>query len=221
MSLWADRVLPGLVEKACRSTTILAERRRWIPRAHGEVLELGVGSGLNLAFYDAARVARVTGIDPAGALLARARPRAEAAPVPVALVAAPAEALPFADRAFDSAVITYSLCSVDEPARALAEVRRVLRPGGELILVEHGLAPPARPRHDRDPARRRLRRRRADLGLHRGRALALVHDPGRGAAGVTATRGVPGAGGAGGAGRASAPHLRYARASARPCRLAG
>ncbi len=143
MSLWADRVLPGLVEKACRSTTILAERRRWIPRAHGEVLELGVGSGLNLAFYDAARVARVTGIDPAGALLARARPRAEAAPVPVALVAAPAEALPFADRAFDSAVITYSLCSVDEPARALAEVRRVLRPGGELILVEHGLAPPA------------------------------------------------------------------------------
>lgn len=144
MTLWADRVLPFLVEKACRSSAILAERERWIPRAHGEVLELGVGSGLNLGFYDRDRVARVVGIDPSAALLARARPRAETAPVPVELVEAPAEALPFDDRSFDSAVVTYALCSVGDPARALAEVRRVLRPGGELIFVEHGLAPDPR-----------------------------------------------------------------------------
>ncbi len=140
MSLWSDRVLPFLIEKACRSTTILEERKRWVPRAHGEVLELGVGSGLNLAFYDRARVSQVTGIDPSAALLARAQPRAESAPVPVELVRAPAEDLPFGDHSFDSAVVTYSLCSVDDPARALAEVRRVLRPGGELIFVEHGLS---------------------------------------------------------------------------------
>jgi len=64
MPLWTDRVVPFLIEKACRSSAILDERKRWVPHAHGEVLELGIGSGLNLAFYDRERVARVTGIDP-------------------------------------------------------------------------------------------------------------------------------------------------------------
>jgi ubiquinone/menaquinone biosynthesis C-methylase UbiE len=140
MSFWADRVLPHLVEKACRSRVILEERRRWVPRAHGDVLEIGVGSGLNLAFYDAAKVGKVTGIDPSAPLLARAAARVSEAPVPIELIRGHAEALPFPDRSFDSAVVTYSLCSVDDPARALAEVRRVLRSGGELVFVEHGLA---------------------------------------------------------------------------------
>jgi ubiquinone/menaquinone biosynthesis C-methylase UbiE len=146
MSLWADRVLPGVIDKACRSHAILEERRRWIPRAHGAVLEIGVGSGLNLAFYDAHRVAKVTGIDPSAPLLARAAKRARQAAVDIELVAGRAEQLPFADRTFDSAVVTYTLCSVADPARALAELRRVLRPGGELFFVEHGLAPDAWPR---------------------------------------------------------------------------
>jgi ubiquinone/menaquinone biosynthesis C-methylase UbiE len=144
VSLWADRVLPWLVEKACRSGAILEERKRWVPRARGEVLEVGVGSGLNLAFYDAATVSRVTGLDPSAPLLARARRRAEEALVPVELTRGHAEQLPFADHAFDSAVITYSMCSLADPARALAELRRVLRPGGELVFVEHGLAPDTR-----------------------------------------------------------------------------
>ncbi len=146
MRFWNDRVLPVLVEKACRSHAILAERRRWVPRAHGEVLEIGVGSGLNLAFYDPATVRAVTGLDPSAPLLARAAARVATAPVPVALIAGRAEALPFDAHRFDAAVITYSLCSVDDPAQALAEVRRVLRPGGELIFIEHGLAPDARTR---------------------------------------------------------------------------
>lgn len=143
MSFWANHALPFLVEKGCRSRVILDERRRWIPRAHGQVLELGVGSGLNLAFYDAARVAKVTGIDPSAPLLARAGTRAAGAPVPVELVEAPAEALPFDAGSFDSAVVTYSLCSMADPARALVELRRVLRPGGALMFVDHGLAPDA------------------------------------------------------------------------------
>lgn len=143
MSFWANRVLPYLIEKACRSATILEERKRWVPHAHGEVLELGVGSGLNLPFYDPAKVTKVTGIDPSAPLLARAATRAKAAPFAVELLRGHAEALPFADRSFDSAVVTYSLCSVEDPVRALAEVRRVLRPGGELVFVEHGLAPDA------------------------------------------------------------------------------
>jgi len=143
---WDRRVVPWIVEKACRSSEILEERKRWVPRAHGRVLELGIGSGLNLAFYDAARVTRVTGIDPSAALLAKAAIRAADASVPVELVCAPAERLPFAAASFDSALVTYSLCSVDDPQRALAELRRVLVPGGELLLVEHGRAPDAGPR---------------------------------------------------------------------------
>ncbi len=135
---WDGRVLPWLVEKACRSTTILAERRRWVPQAAGEVLEVGVGSGLNLPFYDPARVTRVTGIDPSAPLLARARVRAGEAPVAVELIEAAAEALPMPAARFDSALVSYTLCSVAEPARALAEIRRVLRPDAPLYFVEHG-----------------------------------------------------------------------------------
>ncbi len=172
MSFWADRVLPHLVEKACRSETILEERRRWVPRAHGHVLELGVGSGLNLAFYDPANVVKVTGIDPSAPLLARAAARASEAPVPVELIRGRAEELPFPDRSFDSAVVTYTLCSVDDPARVLAELRRVLRPGGELVLVEHGLA--------RDAGTRRWQRwltpawRRVGGGCRLDRDMAAI-----------------------------------------------
>lgn len=177
MSVWAERVVPWLVEKACRSREILEERRRWVPRAHGHVLELGVGSGLNLAFYDPARVAQVTGIDPSAPLLAKATPRAASAPVPVELVRAGAEQLPFPDAAFDSAVVTYALCSVVDPARALAELRRVLAPGGELVFVEHGRAP--------DPGPRRIQHwltplwSRAGGGCHLDRDIAgLLHAAG-------------------------------------------
>ncbi|MBK7075666.1 MAG: class I SAM-dependent methyltransferase [Myxococcales bacterium] len=135
---WDRRVLPWLVEKACRSTTILAERKRWVPQAAGEVLELGVGSGLNLAFYDPAQARAVVGIDPSPELLVQARSRAEAAAVPVELVEAAAERLPFDADRFDSALVSYTLCSVADPAAALAEVRRVLRPGAPLYFVEHG-----------------------------------------------------------------------------------
>lgn len=151
MGIWANNVLPFLIEKSCRSSTILEERKRWVPRAHGDVLELGVGTGLNLAFYDSGHVRKVTAIDPAPRLLERARTRVATAPVPVELVQAPAEQLPFADRSFDSVLVTYSLCSVDDPRRALAEVSRVLRPGGELVIVEHGLA--------QDPATQRWQKR--------------------------------------------------------------
>ncbi len=172
MSFWADRVLPHLVEKAWRSETIHEERRRWVPRAHGHVLELGVGSGLNLAFYDPANVVKVTGLDPSAPLLARAAARASEAPVPVELIRGRAEELPFPDRSFDSAVVTYTLCSVDDPARVLAELRRVLRLGGELVLVEHGLA--------RDAGTRRWQRwltpawRRVGGGCRLDRDMAAI-----------------------------------------------
>jgi ubiquinone/menaquinone biosynthesis C-methylase UbiE len=150
MSWYARRVLPWVIDKACRSSEIREERERWVPRARGQVLEIGVGSGLNLAFYDRNRVERVIGIDPSAQLLARASERAKTAPVPVELVTGSAELVPFPDASFDSILTTYTLCSVDDVPRVLGELRRVLRPNGELIFVEHGVAP--------DPGPRRIQR---------------------------------------------------------------
>ncbi len=138
---WEAHCLPFLIEKACRSSAILAERKRWIPRAHGEVLEIGAGSGLNFAFYDAATVSRLVAVEPAAPLREKAAPRAAACPFAVELVDAAGEQLPFVDASFDSVVTTYTLCSVGSPAAVLGEMRRVLRPGGRLVFVEHGAAP--------------------------------------------------------------------------------
>lgn len=159
MSLWADHVLPHLIERTCGRGAISAERIRWVPRAHGQVLEIGVGTGLNLPFYDPARVERVLGVEPAATLLSRAAPRARGAPVPVEFLQARAEAIPLPDSSFDSAVVSYSLCSIDDPGAALREIWRLLRPGGELFFIEHGLAPDARTRRWQrwlTPAWRRL-----------------------------------------------------------------
>ncbi len=139
---WEERALPFLVEKACRSSDILARRQRLIPRAEGDVLELGVGSGLNLALYDAAKVGALVGVDVSAALLTKAQARAKliTLPNPPTLLRAPAEALPLGDHSVDTVVMTYTLCSVTDPALALSELRRVLRPQGRLLFAEHGLA---------------------------------------------------------------------------------
>jgi len=146
MGLWADHVLPILIEKACRNSAIKLERERWVPRAHGRVLEIGVGSGLNLAFYDKKRVSSVVGIDPSRKLLERAAVRARDTDVSVELTECSALRLPFDAGSFESAVVTYTLCSVDNPVAALREVRRVLAPNAELFFVEHGIAPDERTR---------------------------------------------------------------------------
>ncbi|MCC6645828.1 MAG: methyltransferase domain-containing protein [Polyangiaceae bacterium] len=141
MSWWDRRVLPFLVEKACRTGSIRRERERRVPQASGRVLEIGVGTGLNLAFYDPSRVTELVAIDPAPALLERARARAGECRAPLQLLPASATALPFDAGSFESVVMTYTLCSVDDPGRALAEMRRVLGPGGRLLFVEHGRSP--------------------------------------------------------------------------------
>lgn len=140
MSLWDRRVLPFLIEKACRSSSILEERKRRIPQARGRVLEIGVGTGLNLPFYDAAQATQLVAIDPSPELLNKTRERLDTCPIPVDLLAASACALPMERASFDTVVMTYTLCSVDDPIGALAEIRRVLRPDGRLLFIEHGLA---------------------------------------------------------------------------------
>jgi SAM-dependent methyltransferase len=140
-SLYNRFVLPGLLKCACSSPGIMKQRAKVVPQASGRVLELGIGMGLNLALYDAGKVESVTGVDPAPEL----RAIAEAAPrdpgLTVKVEDGTAEALPFAAASFDCVVCTFTLCSVQTPEAALAEARRVLKPGGRFLYCEHGLAP--------------------------------------------------------------------------------
>jgi ubiquinone/menaquinone biosynthesis C-methylase UbiE len=141
---WYERrLLPYLLDIACGIRPVWRQRQKVVPRAAGRVLEIGIGTGLNLEHYDKARVQQVVGLDPGLDLHRLARKRAEAAGIAVELVALSAERIPFEDGAFDTVLVTYSLCTIPDPAAALKEMRRVLKPGGRLIFCEHGLAPDA------------------------------------------------------------------------------
>jgi len=140
MGFYARHIGPRFVSCLCSMEAIAAERERVVPQASGVVLEIGIGPGLNLPFYDPARVTRVIGVDPIAEFLELGRERRRSAPVPVEIVRAPAEALPLADASIDTAVITYTLCSVEDPVQALREVRRVLKPRGRVLFLEHGLS---------------------------------------------------------------------------------
>ncbi len=143
MDLYSRWILPRLLDLSMRNRLLDDYRQRTIETARGLVLEVGVGSGLNLRFYSRA-VDRVCGIDTSLELLRLARHRDADALVPVSLLRASAEHLPFADTVFDTVVMTWTLCSIAYPVAALIEIRRVLKPGGQLLFVEHGLSPEAR-----------------------------------------------------------------------------
>jgi ubiquinone/menaquinone biosynthesis C-methylase UbiE len=138
-SLYERRVLPRLIDFGMRSKRLAALRERVVGAAEGRVLEIGIGSGLNLPFYRR-EVDAVLGVDPSPELLARARPHTAWVHFPVELRRGSAEQLPLDDRTVDTVVMTWTLCSIADPQRALGEIRRVLRPGGSLLFVEHGQA---------------------------------------------------------------------------------
>ncbi|WP_414473590.1 class I SAM-dependent methyltransferase [Microvirga sp. M2] len=120
---------------------VTAERERVIPLARGVVLEIGMGPGLNLPFYNPLHVTKIIGVDPNDAFLHLGEVRHRSSRVPLEIMRAPAEELPLSDDTVDTAVITYTLCSVDDPELALGEVRRVLKPDGRVLFLEHGLSP--------------------------------------------------------------------------------
>ena len=137
MGFYGTYVLPRLVELAMKNKAADQERARFVPRASGVVLEIGVGSGLNIPVYGAA-VRKLYALDPSPELLRMARPRAKRAGFPVEFLERSAEAIPLADESVDTAVTTWTLCSIPDAARALREMRRVLRRDGRLIFIEHG-----------------------------------------------------------------------------------
>jgi ubiquinone/menaquinone biosynthesis C-methylase UbiE len=140
MGFYERHIGPRFVRCLCAMADISAEREKIVPRATGTVLEIGFGPGLNLPFYDPAQVSRVIGVDPNEPFLKLGGAQRRVAKVPVEIRCAPAESLPLEDASVDTAVITYTLCSVHDPMRCLSEVRRVLRPGGQALFLEHGLS---------------------------------------------------------------------------------
>ena len=142
-TLYERFVLPRLLACACSAPPIEKQRAKIVPLASGKVLELGIGMGLNLIHYDAAKVESVTGVDPAAELRAAAIAAPRDPKLKVNVEAGTAEALPFAADSFDCVVCTFTLCSVQQPDTALAEALRALKPGGRFLYCEHGLAPDA------------------------------------------------------------------------------
>src|SRR5699024_4982381 len=145
MGLYNDVILPRLCHLAMRNRNFLPYRRRVVAAADGHVLEIGTGSGLNLPFYGAA-VRDIQGLEPSPRLIAMARCAAEGSAVPVTFIEGSAETIALDDHSIDTVVTTWTLCTIPHAAQALAEMRRVLKPAGQLLFVEHGLAPEARVR---------------------------------------------------------------------------
>lgn len=137
MRIYQNWIVPRLIDLAMRNDLLAPYRKRAIEAARGRVLEIGVGSGLNLPLYGRP-VDRVCGIDPSPELLRLASTRSTN--IPVSLIRASAEQLPFGDAVFDTIAMTWTLCSIPNPVAALTEMRRVLQPGGRLLFVEHGLS---------------------------------------------------------------------------------
>ena len=139
---WYDRhVLPYVIDLACGIKPVRMQREKVVPLARGRVLEIGIGTGLNMRHYDKSRIKEIIGLDPALQMHRLARKRIAHAGLDVELVGLSAEKIPLDDASFDSILITYTLCSIPDPVAALKEMRRVLRPGGKLLFCEHGRAP--------------------------------------------------------------------------------
>lgn len=178
MGFYNERVVPRIVDMACGVKTNEPLRERVCQRLEGDVVEIGFGTGHNVPFYPDA-VNEVAAVEPADLAWRLADERVRAASVPVRRAGLDGQSLPFGDDAFDAALSTWSLCTIPDPAAALREVRRVLRPGAALYFVEHGLAPEGDARVRRWQRRLDPLQRRFCGGCHLTRRIAdLLRDAG-------------------------------------------
>ncbi len=141
MGLYDTYVLPHLIDLACGTGDIAKQRSKVVPLAHGRVLEVGMGPGLNLPFYDRSSVEFVWGLEPSEGMRRKAAAALEATDLEVRWIDLPGEEIPLEDTSVDTIVLTYTLCTIPDWERALGQMRRVLKPGGRLLFSEHGEAP--------------------------------------------------------------------------------
>lgn len=142
MSFYNTIILPRLCNLAMRHRHLVPYRRRTVSMANGHVLEIGIGSGLNLPFYPSG-ISSIQGLEPSPRLITMAQQSAARAALPVSFIEGSAEAIPLDNASIDTVVTTWSVCTIPHADRALAEMRRVLKPGGQLLFVEHGTGPDA------------------------------------------------------------------------------
>jgi ubiquinone/menaquinone biosynthesis C-methylase UbiE len=150
MGLYSRYILPRVVHFTCGLKPAMRQREKVVPRARGRVLEVGIGSGLNLPFYDSTKVNKVWGLDPAPEMTRMAERAARSLPFEVEFIGLPGDEIPLEDESVDTVLVTYTLCTIPDTTLALRQMRRVLRRGGELIFCEHGAAPDASVRRWQD-----------------------------------------------------------------------
>lgn len=143
MGLYNKHILPKLVDIACRQTTPMRQRQKVVPLADGNILEIGIGTGLNLPVYDPDKVNHIWGLDPSTTYQSQIEEQVDALGFSFDFLAESAENIPLDSNSADTIVMTYTLCTIPDPLLALAEMRRVLKPTGQLVFCEHGAAPAA------------------------------------------------------------------------------
>ena len=141
MSLYNKYILPKFLNCACGSKPINYQRQKVVPLAKGKVLDIGIGSGLNIPFYNSDKIDQVVGIDPSHELIELAKGLANDSKASIKLVIGSAESIPYPDNFFDTVLVTYTMCTIPNVAMANKEMWRVLKDDGRLIFCEHGLAP--------------------------------------------------------------------------------
>lgn len=141
MNFYEKYCLPRLANCACGSKRIAELRRKIVPLADGEVLEVGMGGGLNLPFYDPGRVDRVWGLEPSEGMRRLARKNLQRTPIVVEWISLPAGEIPLEDESVDTVLLTFTLCTIPDWREALRQMRRVLKPEGRFLFCEHGAAP--------------------------------------------------------------------------------
>ena len=143
MGFYERVILPRFINCACSTKPMMKQREKVVPRASGTVLEIGIGTGLNLPYYDAGKIDKVIGLDPSEESWELAAERAAGLDFEVEFIGLPGEQIPLDDNSVDTVLVTFALCTIPDPVAALAGMSRVMRPGGELIFCEHGIAPDA------------------------------------------------------------------------------
>ena len=144
MGFYQKHILPHFINAACGTRPIMKQREKIVPQCAGVVLEVGMGTGLNMPFYDGSKVTHVYGLEPVYEMRRRAEPVAAQAPFSAEFIDLPGEEIPLADASVDTVLLTFTLCTIPDTMRALAGMARVPKPAGRLIFCEHGRAPDAR-----------------------------------------------------------------------------
>ncbi len=141
MGSYSERILPHVIDHACSIGSIMKLRQKLIPMASGNVLEVGMGSGVNLQFYNPEAVGCVFGLEPSSGMRRKAQQNLSTSPVPVEWLDLPGEQIPLDDNSVDTVVLTFTLCTIPDWRKALQQMWRVLKPGGRLLFCEHGQSP--------------------------------------------------------------------------------